>query len=51
MHFNVFESMLLDVSYSQIGVFLNFAGLTWPHVSCATLIQEKELPVPASAWD
>lgn len=39
-----------QIQYSQT-VFLNFAGLTWPHVSCATLIPEKELPVPPSAWD
>lgn len=39
-----------QIQYSQ-NVFLNFAGLTWPHVSCATLIPEYELPVPPSAWD
>lgn len=39
-----------QIQYSQT-VFLNFAGLTWPHVSCATLIPEKELPVPPLAWD
>ncbi|MCJ1460431.1 hypothetical protein MMC28_010813 [Mycoblastus sanguinarius] len=39
-----------QIQYSQT-VFLNFANLTWPHVSCATLIPEKELPVPRSAWD
>ena len=39
-----------QIQYSQL-VFLNFAGLTWPHVSCATLVPEEELPVPSSAWD
>lgn len=39
-----------QIQYSQT-VFLNFAGLTWPHVSCATLIPEKKLPVPPSAFD
>lgn len=39
-----------QIQYSQL-VFLNFAGLTWPHVSCATLVPTKELPVPPSAWE
>ena len=39
-----------QIQYSQL-VFLNFAGLTWPHVSCATLIPQKALPVPASAFN
>lgn len=38
-----------QIQYSQM-VFLNFAGLTWPHVSCATLVPEQPLPVPASAF-
>lgn len=38
-----------QIQYSQT-VFLNFAGLTWPHVSCATLIPTTPLPVPASVW-
>jgi len=38
-----------QIQYSQT-VFLNFAGLTWPHVSCATLVPTEELPVPDSAW-
>ncbi len=38
-----------QIQYSQ-SVFLNFAGLTWPHVSVATLVPAAELPVPASAW-
>lgn len=39
-----------QIQYSQ-NVFLNFAGLTWPHVSVATLIPQNPLPVPASAFN
>lgn len=39
-----------QIQYSQT-VFLNFAGLTWPHVSCATLVPTKELTVPTSVWN
>ncbi|HTZ66746.1 MAG TPA: heme-binding protein [Roseiarcus sp.] len=38
-----------QIQYSQ-SVFLNFAGLTWPHVSVATLVPTGQLTVPASAW-
>ena len=38
-----------QIQYSQL-VFLNFAGLTWPHASCATLIPQQDVPVPASAF-
>ena len=38
-----------QIQYSQL-VILNFAGLSWPHVSCATLVPEHALPVPASAF-
>jgi len=38
-----------QIQYSQT-VMLNFAGLTWPHVSVATLIPTTEQTVPASAW-
>ena len=38
-----------QIQYSQT-VFLNFANLTWPHVSCATLVPEVA-PVPASAFN
>jgi hypothetical protein len=38
-----------QIQYSQI-VFLNFAGLTWPHVSVATLVRREPFPVPPSAW-
>lgn len=39
-----------QIQYSQI-VNLNFAGLGWPHVSCATLIPEQAQPVPPAAWN
>lgn len=42
------------VSFTQIQyvqtVLLNFAGLTWPHVSCATLVPSTVLQVPAAAF-
>jgi hypothetical protein len=38
-----------QIQYSQI-VFLNFAGLTWPHVSVATLVPSAAVPIPPSAW-
>jgi hypothetical protein len=38
-----------QIQYSQ-SVFLNFSGLTWPHVSVATLVPSAELPVPPGAW-
>ena len=38
-----------QIQYSQV-VFLNFAGLTWPHVSVATLVPSAAVPVPPSAW-
>jgi hypothetical protein len=38
-----------QIQYSQ-QVFLNFNGLTWPHVSVATLVPSGHLQVPASAW-
>jgi hypothetical protein len=38
-----------QIQYSQI-VFLNFAGLTWPHVSVATLVPSTPVPIPPSAW-
>jgi hypothetical protein len=39
-----------QIQYSQI-VLLNFAGLSWPHVSVATLTPTTELTIPPSAWD
>jgi hypothetical protein len=38
-----------QIQYSQ-QVFLNFNGLSWPHVSVATLVPASPLPVPASAF-
>ena len=38
-----------QIQYSQI-VNLNFAGLTWPHVSVATLVKQGNLTVPSSAF-
>lgn len=39
-----------QIQYSQT-VFLNFANLTWPHVSVATLVPATEQTVPPSAWN
>jgi hypothetical protein len=38
-----------QIQYSQV-VFLNFNGLTWPHVSVATLVPADAVVVPPSAW-
>lgn len=38
-----------QIQYSQL-VFLNFATLTWPHCSVATLVPAAPVIVPASAW-
>jgi hypothetical protein len=38
-----------QIQYSQ-QVFLNFNGLTWPHVSVATLVPNAPVAIPASAW-
>ncbi len=38
-----------QIQYSQ-SVFLNFAGLTWPHVSVATLVPAADLMIPPAAW-
>jgi hypothetical protein len=38
-----------QIQYSQ-EVFLNFNGLTWPHVSVATLAPSTAIPVPPSVW-
>jgi hypothetical protein len=38
-----------QIQYSQI-VFLNFNGLTWPHVSVATLVPAGAVWVPPIAW-
>ncbi|KAE9377533.1 hypothetical protein N431DRAFT_553946 [Stipitochalara longipes BDJ] len=39
-----------QIQYSQL-VFLNFAGLTWPHVSVATLVPSTLQAVPPSVWN
>jgi len=38
-----------QIQYSQ-QVQLNFAALTWPHVSVATLVPQAPQAVPASAF-
>jgi hypothetical protein len=38
-----------QIQYSQV-VKLNFNGLTWPHVSVATLVPSGSIPVPPIAW-
>jgi hypothetical protein len=38
-----------QIQYSQT-VLLNFAKLTWPHVSVNTLVPEDDIIVPPSAW-
>ncbi|MGI8800635.1 MAG: heme-binding protein [Solirubrobacteraceae bacterium] len=38
-----------QIQYTQT-VNLNFAGLTWPHVSVATLVPAAPLSVPPSVW-
>jgi hypothetical protein len=38
-----------QIQYSQ-QVFLNFKGLSWPHVSVATLVPNAPVPIPASAF-
>jgi hypothetical protein len=39
-----------QIQYSQV-VNLNFAGLTWPHVSVATLVPSAPQKVPESVWN
>jgi hypothetical protein len=44
----------IKVTYTQLQytqrVILNFNGLSWPHVSVATLVPRGPVPVPASAF-
>jgi hypothetical protein len=35
-----------QIQYSQ-KVILNFAGLSWPHVSVASLVPADPIPIPA----
>ncbi|KAF3915399.1 hypothetical protein AA313_de0208228 [Arthrobotrys entomopaga] len=50
----VVEGQKIIVSFQQIqysqNVNLNFAGLTWPHVSVATLVPTDPIIVPSSAF-
>lgn len=39
-----------QIQYSQT-VMLNFATLTWPHVSVATLVPAGAIPIPPAAWN
>jgi hypothetical protein len=39
-----------QIQYSQV-VLLNFNGLTWPHVSVATLVQSTPITPPPSVWE
>ena len=39
-----------QIQYSQT-VLLNFNGLTWPHISVATLVPADAVVVPPSAWE
>jgi hypothetical protein len=38
-----------QIQYTQT-VMLNFAGLTWPHISVNTLVPEDDIIVPPSVW-
>jgi hypothetical protein len=38
-----------QIQYSQT-VMLNFNGLSWPHVSVATLVPAAPVPIPPTAW-
>jgi hypothetical protein len=38
-----------QIQYTQT-VLLNFKGLTWPHVSVATLVPAHLIPIPPEAW-
>jgi hypothetical protein len=38
-----------QIQYTQT-VILNFNGLSWPHVSVATLVPADPISIPASAW-
>ena len=45
-----FSTTVTEIQYSQT-VFLNFAGLTWPHVAVATLIPDRDIHVPHIAFN
>lgn len=46
---NILSPQTVTATYTQIQymqtVFLNFAGLTWPHVSCSTLVPDGNIPL------
>jgi hypothetical protein len=46
--------LTIPVTYTQIQytqtVLLAFAGLNWPHVSVATLVPQKAIALPDSAF-
>lgn len=52
--FDLDKSRKLTVTFKQIQytqtVLLNFAGLTWPHVSVNTLVPADDIIVPPSVW-
>jgi hypothetical protein len=52
---DITELTTITVAFTQIQymqtVLLNFAKLSWPHVSCATLIPQGPVHVPASAFN
>jgi hypothetical protein len=52
--FDLDEERKITVQFTQIQytqtVLLNFATLTWPHVSVNTLVPANHIVVPASAW-
>jgi hypothetical protein len=39
----------IQIQYSQV-VLLNFNGISWPHVSVATLVPAAPIPVPPPGW-
>jgi hypothetical protein len=39
-----------QIQYSQM-VVLNFNGLSWPHVSVATLVPAGDVSVPPGPWE
>jgi hypothetical protein len=52
--FDIDAPRTITVTYTQIQytqtVLLNFATLTWPHVSVNTLVPADDIDVPASAF-
>jgi hypothetical protein len=46
----IIEVLFTQIQYSQL-VLLNFNGLSWPHVSVATLVPSDQVQVPSEGWD